>query len=148
MRLWTLHPGYLDTKGLVAVWREALLAQAVLRGRTRGYRRHPQLARFRSAAAPVAAIAAYLREIQREGARRGFDLDARRIARGRSAVSCRATRGQLTFEWSHLMRKLKTRDPERFAELSSIRQPRPHPLFRVVAGGVESWEKGPGPRPR
>jgi hypothetical protein len=38
---------YLDGRGLVALWREALLAQAVLRGRTRGYR-HPQLARFRS----------------------------------------------------------------------------------------------------
>lgn len=38
MRLWTLHPKYLDPKGLVALWRETLLAQRVLAGRTRGYR--------------------------------------------------------------------------------------------------------------
>jgi hypothetical protein len=36
MRLWTLHPKYLDARGLVALWREALLAQKVLRGATRG----------------------------------------------------------------------------------------------------------------
>ena len=41
MRLWTLHPQYLDPRGLVALWREALLAQKVLLGRTRGYRAHP-----------------------------------------------------------------------------------------------------------
>ena len=56
MRLWSLHPKYLDARGLVALWREALLAQAVLRGETRGYRHHPQLARFDD----VGAIAQYL----------------------------------------------------------------------------------------
>ena len=32
MRLWSLSPRYLDVKGLVAVWREGLLADAVLLG--------------------------------------------------------------------------------------------------------------------
>lgn len=37
MRLWSIHPRYLDTKGLVALWRETLLlAQAVLFGNTKG----------------------------------------------------------------------------------------------------------------
>jgi len=31
MRLWTIHPKYLDRQGLLALWREALLAQKVLR---------------------------------------------------------------------------------------------------------------------
>ena len=43
MRLWSIHPRYLDSMGLVALWREALLAQAVLRGETKGYKFHPQL---------------------------------------------------------------------------------------------------------
>ena len=60
MRLWTLHPRYLDPQGLVALWREALLARAVLRGEIRGYRHHPQLDRFRAQAAPVSALNAYL----------------------------------------------------------------------------------------
>jgi len=48
MRLWSLHPAYLDARGLGALWREGLLAQAVLRGKTRGYRSHPQLERWRA----------------------------------------------------------------------------------------------------
>jgi hypothetical protein len=38
MQLWTLHPKHLDVRGLVALWREALLAQKILCGATRGYR--------------------------------------------------------------------------------------------------------------
>ena len=66
MRLWSLHPRYLDSKGLVALWREALLAKAVLSGRTRGYRQHPQLARFRAHPEARAAINAYLAAVHEE----------------------------------------------------------------------------------
>ena len=37
IRIWTLHPKYLDAKGLVAVWREALLAKHVLENKAKGY---------------------------------------------------------------------------------------------------------------
>jgi hypothetical protein len=60
MRLWSVHPSLLDPKGLVALWREGLLAQKVLQGRTTGYRSHPQLHRFRQSGEPLAAIATYL----------------------------------------------------------------------------------------
>ena len=53
MRLWSLHPKYLDSKGLVAVWREGLLALEVLKGNTKGYRSHPQLTRFLQEGNPV-----------------------------------------------------------------------------------------------
>ena len=66
MRLWTLHPKYLDAKGLVALWREALLAQKVLRGATKGYRHHPQLLRFSNSKNPPAALAAYLKAVHEE----------------------------------------------------------------------------------
>ena len=49
MRIWSLHPQYLDRQGLTAAWREGLLAQKVLTGTTKGYRNHPQLRRFRAA---------------------------------------------------------------------------------------------------
>ena len=52
MRIWSLHPKYLDTKGLVALWRETLLAKHVLEGKTKGYRNHPQLDRFKKAQNP------------------------------------------------------------------------------------------------
>lgn len=137
MRLWSLHPKYLDARGLVALWREALLAQAVLRGETRGYRHHPQLARFED----VGAIAQYLRGVHAESVVRGYEFAAGKISRSRCAGTLVVRRGQLDYEWQHLMRKLKARDPARARLLSSVTRPQAHPLFRVVAGPVEAWEK-------
>ncbi len=142
MRLWTFHPKYLDARGLVALWREALLAQAVLRGRTRGYTSHPQLARFRRARTPLRCIAAFLRTVRAEGARRGYAFDAGKIARGGRTEPIDTTRGQLEYEWAHLLDKLRRRNPERFDALGTVRHVEPHPLFRIVPGGVEDWEKG------
>ncbi len=145
MRLWTIHPKYLDARGLVALWREALLAQAVLRGRARGYAHHPQLARFRRSRTPVGCIAAFLAAIQAEGARRGYAFDASRIARGAGrAETLAATRGQLAHERAHLLGKLRRRDPDRYEALRAARRVAPHPLFRVVRGGVEDWERREG----
>lgn len=143
MRLWSLHPKYLDAKGLTACWREGLLARQVLLSRTKGYRHHPQLERFRAMPKPVEAIDCYLRTVAGEAQRRGYRFDTAKI---RSTVSCRpmtVTSGQLAFEKQHLLHKLRTRDPQRFAELSELRIPDPHPLFRVVEGGIEYWEKQP-----
>jgi len=141
MRLWTLHPKYLDARGLVALWREGLLAQAVLRGRTKGYRHHPQLDRFRKQARPVRAIAAYLRVVQEEAARRGYRFDAARLARGGRAPRIGVTSGQLEYEWRHLRAKLRRRDPRWLRRLGRQVRPEPHPMFRATAGGVESWER-------
>jgi hypothetical protein len=144
MRLWTLHPKYLDARGLVALWREALLAQAVLRGRTRGYLHHPQLRRFRVHPSPIGAIAEYLRHLHHEAAGRGYRFAAGKISRARGRGPVSVTRGQLQHEWDHLLGKLETRDPSRLVRLEAVKRPRPHPLFRVVPGGVEEWEKGSG----
>lgn len=143
MRLWTLHPKYLDPRGLVALWREALLAQAVLRGRTRGYRHHPQLARFRAASYPVRAIAAYLRAVHAEAERRGYRFDAGKIARTGRVARIATARGQLDYEWKHLRKKLRRRAPAWHAPFKSLSRPDAHPLFRIVPGGVESWEGRP-----
>ena len=141
MRLWTLHPKYLDARGLVALWREALLAQKVLRGATRGYRHHPQLRRFSGHANPPAALAGYLAAVQEEAARRGYEFDASKIGARRFRGKLKETRGQLLYEWRHLKRKLKKRDPKRLRELASVRIPVSHPLFRIVPGAVRDWEK-------
>ena len=141
MRLWTLHPKYLDAKGLVAAWREALLAQKVLAGGTRGYRHHPQLIRFRAHADSLAAMGRFLEEIAVEAARRGYRFDTSKILsvgfRGRLAE----TKGQLLYEWAHLRAKLRMRAPELAREWRTLAKPDPHPLFRIVAGKVRDWEK-------
>jgi hypothetical protein len=56
MRLWSLHLKYLDRIGLIACWREGLLAKAVLEGKTKGYTHHPQLIRFQTSPHPLHTI--------------------------------------------------------------------------------------------
>jgi hypothetical protein len=145
MRLWTIHPQYLDPQGLVALWREALLARAVLRGQTRGYRHHPQLERFRAHALPVYAINAYLAAIHCEATARGYAFDRRKIGPLRSVDSISTTTGQMSYEWTHLQRKLSIRSPGLRRRWRAVRVPLCHPLFTPVSGLIEPWERaGPG----
>lgn len=141
MRLWSLHPRYLDAKGLVALWREGLLAQAVLKGETRGYRQHPQLQRFRAQSSPASAIAAYLRAVHAEAVARGYRFDAARIAPGETPPRIPVPRGQLDFEWRHLVAKLEARAPGWHKALGTPDPLAPHPLFRVVPGAIADWER-------
>ena len=140
MRLWTLHPRYLDPQGLVALWREALLAREVLRGRTRGYRHHPQLERFWRHPATRSAINAYLAVVYAEACARGYEFNRAKVGPVREVPRVTATTGQLDYEWRHLARKLRKRSPGLLRGLGTGR-PEAHPLFRVVAGPVQSWER-------
>ena len=142
MRLWTLHPRYLDRQGLLALWREGLLAQAVLLGRTKGYLHHPQLTRFREQPSPVASVAAYLEEVHKDAARRGYRFDETRIqpsSRVRERIP--KTDGQLMYEWHHLRSKIRRRSPEHFLSIQHVDTPLPHPLFAIVPGKIRDWEK-------
>jgi hypothetical protein len=141
MRLWTIHPRYLDARGLVALWREALLAQKVIAGETRGYTRHPQLTRFRQHTEPLQLIAAYLRGVADEAVRRGYRFDQTKIASPEFPAQLEETRGQFLFEWEHLKAKLRSRRPELYREIRKLVRPEPHPLFRIVAGEMRDWEK-------
>jgi hypothetical protein len=168
MRLWTLHPRYLDRPGLTGGWREALLAQAVLAGRTRGYRSHPQLIRFRRHADTPAAVGAYLAALADEAEGRGYRFDRSRIDRPPADDADAAsgmdgmvgpagpvgtpeatppvtpipvTEGQVAYEWQHLLAKLAERSPERYAAFREVTAPEVHPLFRVVPGPIEDWER-------
>jgi hypothetical protein len=140
MRLWSIHPKYLDTKGIVALWREALLAKAVLRGKTRGYRHHPQLDRFRFRS-PILSINAYLSAVYVEASSRHFSFDRTKIGTMSTGLSISVTSGQLDFEWDHLLTKLASRSPELYQRWSSTGVPECHPLFRVEPGAVETWER-------
>jgi hypothetical protein len=140
MRLWSIHPRYLDQKGLVALWREGLLAQKVLRGDTRGYTHHPQLMRFRNTADPMGAIADYLRCVADEADRRGYRFDRSKIADRAFDGTVMVTSGQADFEFAHLLGKLKKRDPKLHNRLNRIKRIELHPKFKRIPGGVEDWE--------
>lgn len=141
MRLWSLHPKYLDTQGLVALWREGLLAQKVLRGKTVGYRNHPQLERFKAHANPEGAIAAYLYFVWEESCRRGYCFDKSKLQIKRAKRKILVTSGQLTYEFKWLCAKLKKRALSQYRKISAAKKILPHSFFRVVKGPVESWER-------
>ena len=141
MRLWSLHPKYLDPQGLVALWRESLLARAVLRGMTRGYRHHPQLLRFQLHDSPRRAICAYLAAVHAEASVRGYQFDRTKVGTVRPVQPIIVTRGQLAYEWRHLLAKLRRRSPAQYRKWRKLRAPDAHPLFRVRAGAVAQWER-------
>ena len=141
MRLWSLHPKYLDPQGLVALWREGLLARAVLGGRTRGYRHHPQLERFDAHPTPRLAINAYLAAIEAEAARRGYAFDRTKIGPVRGVQCIAVSTGQLAYEWAHLRAKLAVRNPVFLAALGEVSPLACHPLFACEPGEIAGWER-------
>lgn len=140
MRIWSLHPKYLDSKGLIALWREALLAKHVLEGKTKGYKNHPQLERFKEAKAPVDAINQYLKEIYTEASHRNYNFDKEKINWNVTHSKLKVTNGQLNYEVKHLLNKLHVRDLSRYNEFQLIKTFQTHPLFEVIEGDIESWE--------
>ncbi|QNB46363.1 hypothetical protein BR63_08570 [Thermanaerosceptrum fracticalcis] len=141
MRLWSLHPRYLDCKGLVALWREALLVQKVLAGETRGYKHHPQLVRFKEQEDMLAAIGWYLFHVWEEGEARGYHFNRDKILKSGKKTLIPLKQGQLEFEIAHLREKLMMRDLEKYHQLVNVSEIVPHPLFYIVPGGKETWEK-------
>lgn len=140
MRLWSIHPEYLDSKGLVALWREALLAQKVIQGKTRGYQNHPQLLRFRNTSNPQGAIASYLRYILKEADNRGYHFDLNKISNQKTRIRILVSDGQLKYEFDHLRKKLKHRAPEKYFQLCEVSVINAHPIFKLYQGSIEEWE--------
>jgi len=140
MRIWSLHPHYLDSKGLVALWRETLLAKHVLEGKTKGYTNHPQLNRFKAAKKPLEAINQYLSEVYNEAIERGYNFDPGKINWKFKPTLFKVTSGQVKYESEHLLRKLKVRDPEKYKLLKDRKKFHVHPLFTIVKGKIEDWE--------
>ncbi len=140
MRIWSLHPKYLDTKGLVALWRETLLAKNVLEGNTKGYKNHPQLNRFKESENPLLSINYYLEAVYQESLNRGYHFDKNKFSTHDQPTALKVTNGQIAYEMQHLLNKLETRDIDRFNDLSDEKNIEPHPLFEIIDGEIEDWE--------
>jgi len=142
MRIWSIHPRYLDVKGLVALWRETLLAQAVLMNLTKGYKNHPQLNRFKKCKDPIGVIGTYLKQVLLEAKVRGYNFSEDKIIRY-SEEKVNVTDEQVVYEFKHFMKKLKVRDNDRFNFLNLRRSDGIyiHPSFHLIDGEIEDWEK-------
>lgn len=141
MRLWSLHPKYLDSKGLVALWREGLLAKAVLKGKTKGYKNHPQLIRFKNQSNPLLFLNTYLSQVYLEAENRGYNFNHQKIGTRTTTRKLTVTKGQIIYELNHLKVKLKQRDNKQYQKLEQIDLPKPHPIFKIIHGNIENWEK-------
>jgi len=140
MRIWSIHPKYLDSKGLVALWREALLAKHVLEGKTKGYRNHPQLQRFKISISPLDAINQYLGFVYKEALFRKYNFDPAKFNQSNKALLMTVTKEQVDYEFKHLLLKLKARDKKFYNKIRRNNTVDPHPIFAVLEGPVESWE--------
>ncbi|MEI6090947.1 MAG: pyrimidine dimer DNA glycosylase/endonuclease V [bacterium] len=141
MRLWSIHPKYLDPKGLVALWRESLLAKKVLEGKTKGYTKHPQLERFKNCIDPLGAINKYLSEVYSEAVKRQYNFDQKKIDWSYNRdLLITVSSEQIKYEFQHLVNKLETRDRERIVNFLSETEITANPLFIIVKGEIESWE--------
>ncbi len=142
MRIWSIHPSYLDWKGLGAQWREGLLAQNVTEGKTKGWKNHPQLDRFKAHSKPLEAVSYYLRVIHNESLRRGYKYNYSKILFPDAIVEpIDITLGQIEYEFQILQDRLKTRSPMKYYENLEVTELEAHPLFNIIPGLPEKWEK-------
>ncbi|MFH1588594.1 MAG: pyrimidine dimer DNA glycosylase/endonuclease V [Candidatus Diapherotrites archaeon] len=140
MRLWSIHPKYLDSIGLIALWREALLAKKVLQGKTKGYKKHPQLIRFKKSKNHLQAINSFLFFAYKEAIKRGFNFDKGKIGKT-SKAKISVTKKQIEFEFNWLKKKLRKRSNSKYRELLKVKKIEMNELFRIVKGKKEEWEK-------
>ena len=143
MRLWTINFKYLDAKGLVALWREALLAKNVLAGLTKGYKNHPQLDRFYAQENALEAVNAYLAEVYAQACVRGYKFDIAKVGEfdEQNLAKISVARGQIEYEFAFLQEKLKSRDVKAYERNLSVKNIEIAGVFEEVAGGIETWEK-------
>jgi len=138
MRLWSIHPKYLDRIGLMALWREALLAKKVLLGETKGYTNHPQLERFKNSKDPILAINTYLYYVFEEAQNRDYNFNFDKVGKVNVNLKLEITTGQIKYEFKHLRKKLEQRCPDKLRDLIGKEA---HPLFNIVKGHIADWEK-------
>ncbi len=140
MRIWSIHPIYLDSKGLVALWRETLLAKKVLEGKTAGYKNHPQLVRFKNSSNPIDSINQYLSNVYDEAVNRNFHFDKKKFSKPKIPFILSVNDAQIKFEFAHLLTKLKNREINLYKKLKGTKNILPHPMFQIIKGKIEKWE--------
>jgi hypothetical protein len=115
-------------------------------GKTKGWKNHPQLIRFKNHNAPIHAIGFYLFIIYNEGCKRGYSYNKSKMFKIVEKVSMiNISKEQLAYEFEILKNRVRGRDHTKFLELLEFGKkesyPKPHPLFHVIDGKVALWEK-------
>ena len=144
MRIWSLHPQYLDQKGLGGQWEEGIIAQNTLFFQEGKYLNYPVLHRVKAHQEPVAWIGMYLNEILKEAnVNRGYNYNDQLIKQLKPTLPMPVTRGQLYYEWTLLQGRLQKRDPVKMSlnDGVDINNIKANPMFYVIDGDIEDWER-------
>lgn len=132
MRLWSIHPKYLDKHALIALWREGLLAQKALSGKGLVDEANVQLVRFKKSANPVRAIGSYLSFVASEGAKQGCKLNHERILQPNFEAKFMTTDvAQMELEVEQLKARMKTRNKDKFKLLTDVHKFEANPVFTL-----------------
>jgi len=144
MRLWSFDPKYLDSIGLVALWRESLLAKKVLQGKTKGYVNHPQLKRFKDSNNAIQGINFYLFQVLNEAIERGYRFDKKKIdfkKVEKYEKDIKVSNGQLKYEFNYFLKKMIKRDYKRYLLFKNEEKIEINKTFKKVKGKIANWEK-------
>lgn len=144
MRLWSFNPKYLDSIGLVALWRESLLAKKVLQGKTKGYTNHPQIKRFKDSTNAIQSINFYLFQIFDEAIERGYGFDKKKIDIEKAKEykkDIKVSDGQLKYEFNHFLNKINKRNHKRYLLLKNEKKIEINKTFKKIKGKIADWEK-------
>lgn len=140
----SISPESLDRQDLVSLWRESLLARKAIEKKNKDYENQPQLRRHKDSFNPLTNINYYLSSVHEEAQKRGYDVDAKKIALLKNKMKdTKVSNGQVNYEFKHILKKLEDRD---YGEFSKIKEAgmgsiKTNKTFKVVQGNVESWEK-------
>lgn len=150
MRLWSLHPSYLDKQALQVCWADALQAleyykqeRAYMKGITNDLSPYfyPCLDRFRMTGSPIAHITNYLHGLCDESERRNTPFGRAKLPEFTPGLRLKVTDGQIAREEKLLLLQLNRRkQTQLWMDLFVAEYVQPHPLFEIVSGPVEPWE--------
>lgn len=144
MRIWSLHPKYLDKKELIDSWNDGLRTIGILTRNHQGSIFRPELSRFRSQSEPIIAVEKYLLSIANEAKRRGYMVDIRKLPSIPVVVSHKipVSSGQIEYEWRQLMHVLAGRSPGFLRRIEYSPSHDINPIFYKRPGhDIETWEK-------
>jgi hypothetical protein len=141
MRIWSIHPKYLDSKELLNLWNETIQAKNEFLTKFSGHFSNKQLERFLDLKNPLEAINSYMSSIYREAVKRDFSVDDSFMDWDfDDSIQIPVTAGQISHEISKLKSRLRERDEKKLQKLNGRTFLELHPIFYSVPGTIEEWE--------
>lgn len=154
MRLWTIHPKYLDGKRLTSQWKEGIQMMHIWKeigenpepAKRLGYVSHPQVRRLSNLLVADSGLISlllhqHLTAVHEESVQRSYSFNKKLIddlaPDCKNAPKVYVTMGQVAYEFA----LMATKNNEWSQKVAIDPYMLCNPIFQVVSGSIESWEK-------